>query len=109
MFQFALVACKEFYKLIKKVYSDTVPIPFVSKIDNCIILLLYRDFNVVFFSVSFTFKDDLFCLVPVTTLHGAFQLPVISAVEVSKDAILVLEAAESGSGLFGRDAWCWCS
>ena len=95
-------------KLIKKVYLDTVSVPFVSKIDNLIALLLYRDSNVIFY-VAFTFKDDLFCLVPVTTLHGAFQLPVISAVEVSKDAILVLEAAESGSVLFGRDAWRWCS
>merc|ERR1711973_503242 len=47
---------------------------------------------------------DLLCLVPVTPLHGSFESPVMPAVEVLKDPVLICQGTEL---CFGWGRFCW--
>ena len=37
------------------------------------------------------FLNDFFSLVPVSSGHGTFQSPIVSAVEICEDSVLVFE------------------
>ena len=60
-----------------------------------------RHFDLVDYPVG-ALLENLLGFVPVASRERAFQLPVVSAIQVREYAILVFQSSELGLGLFGR-------